>query len=269
MVDALHQPRLRQPDGCPWDREQTHESLRKHLLEEAYEVYDALEAAPRRAGRGARGPAAPGRPPRPARRRGRRLRPGRRPGLDRSQDRAPASPRLRRRRGANRRRRQPPVGADQGRRARRGRRDEPPATDVAAARRAEERPRWHQPVPAGPRREPGDAGARRGAGLRLAVVEGVLDKVAEELGELARGRRRRGTPGGVRGPPARRRQRRAEAGHRDGGRPASRERQVPAAVPARRAAVAERGVGDAGPRFEALDELWDAAKVEERGEVAR
>jgi MazG family protein len=36
--------RLRQPDGCPWDREQTHASLRKHLLEEAYEVYDALEA---------------------------------------------------------------------------------------------------------------------------------------------------------------------------------------------------------------------------------
>ncbi len=35
--------RLRRPDGCPWDREQTHESLRKHLLEEAYEVYDALE----------------------------------------------------------------------------------------------------------------------------------------------------------------------------------------------------------------------------------
>ena len=36
--------RLRQPDGCPWDREQTHASLRSHLLEEAYEVYDALEA---------------------------------------------------------------------------------------------------------------------------------------------------------------------------------------------------------------------------------
>jgi MazG family protein len=34
--------RLRAPDGCPWDREQTHASLRKHLLEEAYEVYDAL-----------------------------------------------------------------------------------------------------------------------------------------------------------------------------------------------------------------------------------
>ena len=36
--------RLRAPDGCPWDREQTHQSLRSHLLEEAYEVYDALEA---------------------------------------------------------------------------------------------------------------------------------------------------------------------------------------------------------------------------------
>jgi MazG family protein len=36
--------RLRAPDGCPWDREQTHQSLRAHLLEEAYEVYDALES---------------------------------------------------------------------------------------------------------------------------------------------------------------------------------------------------------------------------------
>jgi MazG family protein len=34
--------RLRRPDGCPWDLEQTHESLRNHLLEETYEVYDAL-----------------------------------------------------------------------------------------------------------------------------------------------------------------------------------------------------------------------------------
>jgi tetrapyrrole methylase family protein/MazG family protein len=44
--------RLREPDGCPWDREQTHESLRNHLLEEAYEVYDALEggATPELAG---------------------------------------------------------------------------------------------------------------------------------------------------------------------------------------------------------------------------
>ncbi len=36
--------RLRAPDGCPWDREQTHQSLRPHLLEEAYEVLAALDA---------------------------------------------------------------------------------------------------------------------------------------------------------------------------------------------------------------------------------
>lgn len=37
------QARLRAPGGCPWDREQTHESLRPFVLEEAYEVLDALE----------------------------------------------------------------------------------------------------------------------------------------------------------------------------------------------------------------------------------
>ena len=43
--DALDlAPGCASPDGCPWDREQTHQSLRNHLLEEAYEVYDALEA---------------------------------------------------------------------------------------------------------------------------------------------------------------------------------------------------------------------------------
>ncbi|HAF47816.1 MAG TPA: hypothetical protein DCL08_01070, partial [Anaerolineaceae bacterium] len=35
--------KLRAPDGCPWDREQTHESLRPFLLEEAYETLDALD----------------------------------------------------------------------------------------------------------------------------------------------------------------------------------------------------------------------------------
>ncbi len=34
---------LRAPDGCPWDREQTHQSLRPYLLEETYEVLDALD----------------------------------------------------------------------------------------------------------------------------------------------------------------------------------------------------------------------------------
>ncbi len=35
---------LRAPDGCPWDREQTHQSLRAHLLEEAYEALEAIDA---------------------------------------------------------------------------------------------------------------------------------------------------------------------------------------------------------------------------------
>jgi tetrapyrrole methylase family protein/MazG family protein len=35
--------RLRAPDGCPWDRKQTHRSLRPYLLEEAYETLDAIE----------------------------------------------------------------------------------------------------------------------------------------------------------------------------------------------------------------------------------
>jgi XTP/dITP diphosphohydrolase len=36
--------RLRGPDGCPWDREQSHESLAVHLLEETYETLDAIDS---------------------------------------------------------------------------------------------------------------------------------------------------------------------------------------------------------------------------------
>jgi tetrapyrrole methylase family protein/MazG family protein len=36
--------RLRAPDGCPWDREQTHSSLAKHFIEEAWELHDAIAA---------------------------------------------------------------------------------------------------------------------------------------------------------------------------------------------------------------------------------
>jgi tetrapyrrole methylase family protein/MazG family protein len=36
--------RLRAPDGCPWDREQTHQSLRENLLSETYEVLEALDS---------------------------------------------------------------------------------------------------------------------------------------------------------------------------------------------------------------------------------
>ncbi|HWS45536.1 MAG TPA: MazG nucleotide pyrophosphohydrolase domain-containing protein, partial [Acidimicrobiia bacterium] len=38
--------RLRGPGGCPWDAEQTHHTLRRHVLEEAYEVADAIELLP-------------------------------------------------------------------------------------------------------------------------------------------------------------------------------------------------------------------------------
>ena len=36
--------RLRSPGGCPWDAEQTHESLTRYLLEETYEVIEAIES---------------------------------------------------------------------------------------------------------------------------------------------------------------------------------------------------------------------------------
>jgi tetrapyrrole methylase family protein / MazG family protein len=36
--------KLRGPDGCPWDKEQTHQSLRENLLSESYEVLDALDS---------------------------------------------------------------------------------------------------------------------------------------------------------------------------------------------------------------------------------
>src|ERR1700674_4680103 len=38
------QARLRAPGGCPWDREQTHDSLRTYLVEEAYEVLEAIDS---------------------------------------------------------------------------------------------------------------------------------------------------------------------------------------------------------------------------------
>ena len=42
LVDLI--ARLRAPGGCPWDREQTHESLKPMMLEEAYEVVEAIDA---------------------------------------------------------------------------------------------------------------------------------------------------------------------------------------------------------------------------------
>jgi len=42
FVDVV--ARLRGPDGCPWDRQQTYQSLRRYVLEEAYEVLEAIDS---------------------------------------------------------------------------------------------------------------------------------------------------------------------------------------------------------------------------------
>src|SRR6266704_6877428 len=36
--------KLRSPKGCPWDREQSHLTLRRHAIEEVYELIDAIES---------------------------------------------------------------------------------------------------------------------------------------------------------------------------------------------------------------------------------
>ena len=41
LQEVMH--RLRSPGGCPWDAEQTHESLLKYLLEESYEFSEAVD----------------------------------------------------------------------------------------------------------------------------------------------------------------------------------------------------------------------------------
>jgi tetrapyrrole methylase family protein / MazG family protein len=43
LRDVMARLRAPEPDGCPWDREQTHETLRRYLLEETYEALDALD----------------------------------------------------------------------------------------------------------------------------------------------------------------------------------------------------------------------------------
>lgn len=42
LIDVI--AKLRAPDGCQWDREQTHKSLRPNMLEEAYEAVDAMDS---------------------------------------------------------------------------------------------------------------------------------------------------------------------------------------------------------------------------------
>ena len=47
LLEIMRQ--LRAPDGCPWDRKQTHQSLRRYLLEEAAEAVDAISSGDERA----------------------------------------------------------------------------------------------------------------------------------------------------------------------------------------------------------------------------
>src|SRR5436309_14426592 len=42
LLDVM--AKLRSPEGCPWDREQDHETLRFHAVEEVYELIDAIES---------------------------------------------------------------------------------------------------------------------------------------------------------------------------------------------------------------------------------
>lgn len=50
LLDAVEvMDRLRSPGGCPWDAEQTHDSLRKYLVEECYELLEAIEDGDRAA----------------------------------------------------------------------------------------------------------------------------------------------------------------------------------------------------------------------------
>ena len=50
LVELMQQ--LLAPEGCPWDREQTHASLRRHLIEEAYETVEAIDGLDPEAGEG-------------------------------------------------------------------------------------------------------------------------------------------------------------------------------------------------------------------------
>ncbi len=265
--------RLRQPDGCPWDREQTHDSLRKHLLEETYEVYDAL-------GQGAT--------PALAEELGDLLlqvvlhaQLAAEAGVfDLADVQASIARKIVRRHPHVFGDAEARTAADVNRQWERIKADERAEAATAASAAGA---RDGSDAPAAPRSAldgisaslPALAASQEMQDRAAALgydwpdMEGVLDKVAEELGELARAAdaderreefgdlllvvvnvgRKLGieTEGALRAAndKFRRRFRRVEA------------------------AVAERGVAIRDLDFEALDELWDAAKVAERAEGAR
>ena len=238
--------RLRRPDGCPWDREQTHASLRKHLLEETYEVYDALDA---------------GATPSLAEELGDLLlqvvlhaQLAAEAGVfDLADVHAAIAAKIVRR--------HPHVFGDAEART---------ATDVnrqwerikadERAAAAEQR-RWRRRgatksaldgiSPSLPALASSQEMQERAAniGYDWPSIVGVLDKVTEELEELAGSRHRRRVGRGIRRPPVRARQRRPTPRHRVRSRAPRGQRQVPAPVPQRRAPGRRAGRRPARPRL--------------------
>ena len=255
--------RLLAPDGCPWDREQTLETLVPYLVEETYEVVDAIaDGRRRRPPRGAgRSAAADRLPVRAALRRG-EVRHRRRRARHRRQAGAPPPARLRRRRRQGRRRGARELGEAQGRgegrrRGKHGALDGIPRSAPALLRATR-------------------AGEKAGAvGFDWPDADGPRAKVDEELRELDEARARAAT--------APRWQRElgdvlfalvnlarklgldAEQALRDAtDRFAQRFRHVEQALDAE-----GRAVADAGP--EEQERLWQAAKRDRgshRGKVA-
>ena len=109
--------RLRAPGGCPWDREQTFDTIKPYTLEETYEVLDAIDRARlARTGRRAGRPAAAGRLLFADGRRAESVHHRRRARRHQRKADPPPSARLRRRIGRDRRRREAHLGRGEGRR---------------------------------------------------------------------------------------------------------------------------------------------------------
>ena len=260
--------RLREPDGCPWDREQTHASLRNHLLEEAYEVYDALEARRHAgAGRRARRPAAPGRAPCAARRRAGRVRPDRRLGGARRRRSSAAT----RTCSATPRRATASDVNRQWERIKAGERAE--AAEAAAGDGADGEPTPKSALDGISRSLPALAASQEmqeraaNLGYDWPSIDGVLDKVREEVGELveAEDAAQRAEELGdllfVLVNVGRKTGIEVEAALRAANEKFRRRfRRVELAAAARDVALRDLS-------FEELDALWDAAKADERGEA--
>ena len=164
--------RLRSPGGCPWDREQTFDTIKPYLLEETYEVMDCHRRARlgRSRGRARRSAAASG----VFFANGERSRIFRRGGRDRGHQQQacpPSSARVRRWRGENVGRRHAQMGRDQGDEKERARSRKDFLASVPRSLPALMEARQI-------------AGRAAGAGFDWNNVDEVLEKLREELAEL-------------------------------------------------------------------------------------